>query len=138
MDKWKARHVELMKNGGNNRLKRLLIEYGVDLTFPREDLYYTKLLDYYRLYVKLHYKQLKNEVTGETQPTKIELSEALQSLKKINTKNTENKFDSISSNSETTTNNLKIEKNDYSFKFLLMSIILVGAIIIFSWLKKQD
>lgn len=56
MDKWKARHVELMKNGGNNRLKRLLIEYGVDLTFPREDLYYTKLLDYYRLCVKLHYK----------------------------------------------------------------------------------
>jgi ADP-ribosylation factor GTPase-activating protein 1 len=48
MDKWKAKHVQLMKNGGNNRLKKLLNEYGVDHNYPKEVLYYTKLLDYYR------------------------------------------------------------------------------------------
>ena len=48
MDKWKARHVQLMKNGGNTRLKKLLKEFGVDHNYPREELYYTKLLDYYR------------------------------------------------------------------------------------------
>ena len=47
MDKWKPNHIKLMKVGGNKRLRTLLKEYGVSLR-NSEELYFTKLLEYYR------------------------------------------------------------------------------------------
>ena len=48
MDKWKENHIKLMKRGGNKRLKEFLKKIGFNENLLKQDLYFTKILNYYR------------------------------------------------------------------------------------------
>ena len=52
MDAWNENQINLMKNGGNKRLKELLKIYEVNQNISQETIYFTKLLEFYRKLVK--------------------------------------------------------------------------------------
>ena len=48
MDKWKEKHLQLMKRGGNKRLTEFFKKNEINPNISRDDIYFTKLLEYYR------------------------------------------------------------------------------------------
>ncbi len=48
MDSWNENQINLMKNGGNQRLRDLFKIYEINQNYSPELLYSTKLLDFYR------------------------------------------------------------------------------------------
>jgi hypothetical protein len=70
MDLWKEDQIALLKYGGNERLRDLMSLYNVKFNTNREELYNSKLLDYYR-------KLLKSDLKGEVRPQPPSDEEAL-------------------------------------------------------------
>ena len=86
MDKWDANQIEMMKAGGNKRLKELMSEFGIPLDMKAETKYRLKALDYYR-------KMLRAEVLDEEPPEKPDIVSAfktIESNKKIDDVNNDN------------------------------------------------
>jgi len=48
MDNWDEKHIALLKNGGNRKLKELLDEYNIPINTDIELKYKLKAVDYYR------------------------------------------------------------------------------------------
>ena len=58
MDQWTQEQVNIMKVGGNNRLKDFLITYNMPEDLDKKKIYCSKLMHFYR-------KQLKAESMGQ-------------------------------------------------------------------------
>ena len=76
MDKWDANQIEMMKAGGNKRLKDLMSEFGIPLDMKAETKYRLKALDYYR-------KLLRAEVLDEEPPEKPDIVSAFEKIENI-------------------------------------------------------
>jgi hypothetical protein len=97
-----------MKNGGNKKLKDFLQLYSFDTKqFSAEQLYHTKIMEFYR-------KDLKNKVEGvtgtETPPSIEEAFDILDNSKNVNK---EDKYSSVGSEKQNSDN---LETNDASFQ----------------------
>ena len=112
-DNWTDNQMEFMIHGGNKQLKELLQKYYLNKnSIPRENFYQTKIMDYYRKYLKS--KVEKNDFIEEP-PS----NEEAFKVNFINLNlNNENKFTSIGSE-----NQRDLENNNYSFKDNLTSWI---------------
>ena len=111
MDKWDANQIEMMKAGGNKRLKELMSEFGIPLDMKAETKYRLKALDYYR-------KMLRAEVLDEEPPEKPDIVSAfktIESNKKIDDVNNDN-FISSEDFREVKTNEEVKEKENESKK----------------------
>lgn len=73
MDSWEKKHIEIMKVGGNKRLKEVMQEFGIPLDMKIETKYKLKALDYYR-------QLLKAEAFGEEFPEKPDLVSAFMKI----------------------------------------------------------
>lgn len=56
MDSWNENQINMMKNGGNTRLKDFFKIYDIKPSISQELLYSTKLLEFYRRLVTISYK----------------------------------------------------------------------------------
>ena len=83
LDFWKEDQIALLKSGGNDRLRELMSLYSVKQSTDRHQLYYSKLLDYYR-------RLLRAELKNETRPVPPLDEEALISIEENSDKNNEN------------------------------------------------
>lgn len=104
IDSWNDNQVSFIKAGGNERLKNLLNMYDVPADFPPENLYKTKLLEYYR-------NSIKSEVTKGVAPIPPKPEEALTST--VKERENTNNYSSVSSDVEdfgNIKNNYKSEK----------------------------
>ena len=101
MDSWNENQINLMKNGGNQRLRDLFKIYEINQNYSPELLYSTKLLDFYRrLVLNIIMTQLKCEISGEGQPVPPDQREALFPCEpgaSMVTTNTTEKFASVGS-----------------------------------------
>ena len=52
IDSWTDKQILYLTNGGNNKLKQIWEEYGIDSSFSVEKKYKSKACDYYRKYLK--------------------------------------------------------------------------------------
>lgn len=73
MDSWEKKNIEIMKVGGNKRLKEVMQEFGIPLDMKIETKYKLKALDYYR-------QLLKAEAFGEEFPEKPDLVSAFMKI----------------------------------------------------------
>lgn len=73
MDSWEKKHIEIMKVGGNKRLKEVMQEFGIPLDMKIETKYKLKALEYYR-------QLLKAEAFGEEFPEKPDLVSAFMKI----------------------------------------------------------
>lgn len=73
LDLWKEDQIAILKLGGNQRLKDLISVYNIKSNHDRHELYFSKLLDYYR-------KLLKAELRGEVRPQPPSDEEAINSI----------------------------------------------------------
>jgi hypothetical protein len=73
LDMWKEDQIALIKLGGNQRLKDLMSVYNIKSSIDRYELFYSKLLDYYR-------KLLRAELKGDIRPHPPSDEEALMSI----------------------------------------------------------
>lgn len=101
MDLWKEDQIALLKYGGNERLRDLMSLYNIKFNNNREELYNSKILDYYR-------KLLKSELKGEVRPQPPSDEEALFPCEKQD-KLFENNNISNSSNNNSNSNSLDQE-----------------------------
>ena len=111
MDKWDANQIEMMKAGGNKRLKELMSEFGIPLDMKAETKYRLKALDYYR-------KMLRAEVLDEEpreKPDIVSAFKTIESNKKIDDVNNDN-FISSEDFREVKTNEEVKEKENESKK----------------------
>jgi len=104
-DNWTDNQIEFMKQGGNKNLKELLQNYFDKNSISREKFYDTKIMEYYRKYLK---SKVENNILEELPPSKEEAFQ--ESSSNININN-ENKFSSIGSQID---NNL--DNNNISFQ----------------------
>ncbi len=91
LDNWKEEQLALLKLGGNERLKELMLTYNITSSVDRAQLYYSKLFDYYR-------KLIKAELRGDQRPKPPTDDEALESIdvsKMSNTKTSNEKLSSL-------------------------------------------
>ena len=108
LDSWNDNQINLMKIGGNKNLRELLEVYNIDKNkIDKNILYNSKIMDFYRKYLKNKVNNLPNE---EQAPSK---EDALKSINVSfkNNDNENNKFKSIGSEVK--------EKNEESFQDLL-------------------
>ena len=105
-DNWTENQMEFMKQGGNKQLKELLYNYNFDKNLiSRENFYQTKIMDYYRKYLKC---KVEKKDFMEEPPS----NEEAFKLNSINLNiNNENKFTSIGSDNPSDS-----EKNNNSFQ----------------------
>ena len=83
LDNWKDEHIALLKLGGNERIKDLMVTYNINPDTNKFTLYNSKLFDYYR-------KLLKAESRGDQRPKPPSDEEALnliESKKSFQNKN---------------------------------------------------
>ena len=52
IDSWTDKQILYLTNGGNNKLKQIWEEYGINSSFSVEKKYKSKACDYYRKYLK--------------------------------------------------------------------------------------
>lgn len=52
LEEWSKEHLNIMKTGGNNKLKLFLKEHGLPLGLDKRALYHSKLMNYYRSQLK--------------------------------------------------------------------------------------
>ena len=52
MDRWNELEINLMKFGGNKRLKKFLMEFDIYRNVNKRKLYSSKIMSYYRKMVK--------------------------------------------------------------------------------------
>lgn len=71
LDKWKDEQIAIVRLGGNERLKDLMLTYNIKSNIDKYLLYNSKLLDYYR-------KLLKAELRGDVRPKPPSDEEALE------------------------------------------------------------
>lgn len=106
LDNWSDSQIEIMKCGGNKNLQELLDIYKIDKTkVNKEILYNSRLLDFYRKYLKT---KVNNSHLDQTAPSKED------ALKSANDKSIQppsvggsevnNKFQSIGSNCDSESN----------------------------------
>ena len=108
LDSWNDNQINLMKIGGNKNLRELLEVYNIDKNkIDKNILYNSKIMDFYRKYLKNKANNLPNE---EQAPSK---EDALKSINVSfkNNDNENNKFKSIGSEVK--------EKNEKSIQDLL-------------------
>jgi hypothetical protein len=53
MDRWNELEINLMKLGGNNRLKKFLSELNIYRNVNKRKLYNSKIMNYYRKMVNI-------------------------------------------------------------------------------------
>ena len=53
MDRWNELEINLMKLGGNDRLKKFLSELNIQRNVNKRKLYNSKILNYYRKMVNI-------------------------------------------------------------------------------------
>ena len=53
MDRWNELEINLMKLGGNNRLKKFLIELNIYRNVNKRKLFNSKIMNYYRKMVNI-------------------------------------------------------------------------------------
>ena len=107
-DNWSEYQLDFMYKGGNKQLKDLLNEYSFDSkTMDSQRFYRTKIMDYYRKYLK---SKVEGVTFNESPPSKEEAFE--ESLININNNN-ENKFSSVGSvnQSQKEDNDVTIQDN---------------------------
>lgn len=73
LDVWKEEQIALLKLGGHERLRDLLSIYNIKFNIDRNELYFSKLMDYYR-------KLLKAELRGENRPQPPSDEDALKPI----------------------------------------------------------
>ena len=112
MDEWEDKQIELMKIGGNERLKNFIKEYDINNDMIIEKKYKLIALDYYRK--MLHYEIYGGELIDK--PNKEE------GLKEINLIKSQNDIDKINNDNFITNcvikdkgNNEKKKKSFFSF-----------------------
>ena len=105
MDIWKEDQINLLKLGGNERLRELMNLYKVKINHDRTQLYFSKLLDYHR-------KLLKAELKEDIRPQPPNDDECLIVLEKEggNFDNT-----SLNKNENDNDNNININEFDQDF-----------------------
>ena len=96
LDTWNENQINIMKIGGNKNLRIFLEKYEIDKNkIDKNILYNSKIMDYYRKYLK---NKSKNLPIKEQPPSK---EEALKTLNNnINNINDNNKFISIGSKND--------------------------------------
>lgn len=110
LDIWKDEQIAMLKLGGNERLKELMLTYNVKSNTDKYALYTSKLFDYYR-------KLLKSELRGDLRPKPPTDEESLEPIDvtKINPtfKNSnENLFNSQGGSSQTEENNINVHSEE--------------------------
>ena len=55
MDRWNELEINLMKLGGNNRLKKFLSELNIYRNVNKRKLYNSRIMSYYRKMVKINF-----------------------------------------------------------------------------------
>ena len=110
LDSWNDNQINLMKIGGNKNLRELLEVYNIDKNkIDKNILYNSKIMDFYRKYLKNKANNLPNE---EQAPSKEDALKSINYNIKINdNENDINKFKSIGSDVK--------EKDEKSFQVLL-------------------
>ena len=110
LDSWNDNQINLMKIGGNKNLRELLEVYNIDKNkIDKNILYNSKIMDFYRKYLKNKANNLPNE---EQAPSKEDALKSINYNIKINdNENDNNKFKSIGSDVK--------EKDEKSFQDLL-------------------
>jgi hypothetical protein len=110
LDSWNDNQINLMKIGGNKNLRELLEVYNIDKNkIDKNILYNSKIMDFYRKYLKNKANNLPNE---EQAPSKEDALKSINFNIKINdNENDINKFKSIGSDVK--------EKDEKSFQVLL-------------------
>ena len=102
LDHWNDNQIEIMKCGGNKNLQELLDIYEIDKTKVDKDiLYNSKLLDFYRKYLKT---KVNNSQLDQTAPRKEDALTIASEKSIISSSDANNKFQSIGSNCECQSN----------------------------------
>ena len=93
LDSWNDNQIKLMKIGGNKNLRELLEVYNIDKNkIDKNILYNSKIMDFYRKYLKNKANNLPNE---EQESSKEDALKSINFTFKNNDNENNNKFKSI-------------------------------------------